>query len=356
MVRTPRQVPDRKAENHAPATVAAGFVSGLLSALPERGFDPAHVLMEAGLDPDVLTVAGRRVLLTDYALLYNQVVALLRDEGFGLFSVKLNPGTFEFLCRSMIGGRTLAEALAHAGHFLRLVLPDLNLTCAIDDTSARIEIREERPIGGGPADPRRVFAFEWLLRLVHSLACWLVGRGLSLDSVQFPYPRPPQASDYALIYTEHATFSGDRLVARLRPNLFALPIRRDQDDLARFLDGAPGKITMLYRRDREMVRQIRDLLASSMPEALSIEDIARRLHLSLRTVQRRLKEEGSSYRAIKSALRRDIALSRIEKSKKSVAEIAGELGYAETSAFFRAFVDWTGETPTSYRKRVRALS
>ena len=350
------QTPDTKAESHTPATVASGFVAGLLSALPEHGIDPAKILAEAGLDPDVLTGDSRRVLLTDYALLYNRVVALLQDEGFGLFSVKLNVGTFEFLCRSMIGSRTLAEALTHAGKFLRLVLPDLALSAVVDDKTARIEIRELIPIGKGPGDPCRVFAFEWLLRLVHGLACWLAARGLSLDSVQFPYPPPPQAADYTLIYTEHATFGGDRLVAHLRPNLFALPIRRDQDDLARFLDGAPGKITMLYRRDREMVRQIRDILAASMPEALSIEDIADRLHVSLRTVQRRLKEEGSSYRAIKSALRRDIALSKIEKSKKSVGEIANELGYAETSAFFRAFVDWTGETPTSYRRRMRSLS
>ena len=350
------QTPELKAENHTPATVAPGFVAGLLSALPEHGIDPAKVLAEAGLDPDVLIGDSRRVLLTDYALLYNRVVALLQDEGFGLFSVKLNVGTFEFLCRSMIGSRTLAEALTHAGKFLRLVLPDLTLSAVVDDKTARIEIREVIPIGKGPDDPRRVFAFEWLLRLVHGLACWLAARGLSLDSVQFPYAPPPQAADYTLIYTEHASFGGERLIAHLRPNLFALPIRRDQDDLARFLDGAPGKITMLYRRDREMVRQIRDILAASMPEALSIEDIADRLHVSLRTVQRRLKEEGSSYRAIKSALRRDIALSKIEKSKKSVGEIANELGYAETSAFFRAFVDWTGETPTSYRRRMRSLS
>ena len=356
MVAKHLQTPEPKAESHAPATVAAGFVAGLLSALPEHGLDPAQVLVEADLDPDVLTGDSRRVLLTDYALLYNRVVALLQDEGFGLFSAKLNVGTFEFLCRSMIGSRTLAESLTHAGKFLRLVLPDLTLSTVVDDKTARIEIRENIAIGKSPDDPRRVFAFEWLLRLIHGLACWLVARGLSLDSVQFPYPRPPQAADYALIYTEHATFGGDRLIAHLRPNLFALPIRRDQDDLARFLDGAPGKITMLYRRDREMVRQIRDILAASMPEALSIEDIAYRLHVSLRTVQRRLKEEGSSYRAIKSALRRDIALSKIEKSKKSVGEIANELGYAETSAFFRAFVDWTGETPTSYRRRMRSLS
>jgi AraC-like DNA-binding protein len=48
-------------------------------------------------------------------------------------------------------------------------------------------------------------------------------------------------------------------------------------------------------------------------------------------------------------------LSRIEKTNRPVANIAMELGYIETSAFFRAFVDWTGEAPTAYRKRLRSL-
>lgn len=341
---------------YQPATVALGFVSGLLSGLPVRGIDPAQVLADAGLEPELLRHDARRVLLTDYASLYNKLVAVLEDEGFGLFSTKLKVGMFEFLCRSMIGSRNLEEALTRAGKFLRLVLPDMTLHIGIDNVSAKIEIRENIGVGNGASDPRRIFAFEWLLRLLHGLSCWLVARGLSLDSVQFPYQRPQQASDYPLIYTENATFGGDMLVARLRANLFTLPIRRDQDDLAHFLEGAPGKITMLYRRDRDMVRQIRDILAELLPETLDLEEVAARLHLSLRTVQRRLTQEGSSYRAIKSALRRDIALSRLEKSNKPVADLAAELGYAEPSAFFRAFVDWTGEAPTSYRKRVRSLA
>lgn len=71
-----------------------------------------------------------------------------------------------------------------------------------------------------------------------------------------------------------------------------------------------------------------------------------------RTLYRRLHEEGSSFRAVKDAVRRDLALARLEKTEQSIAQIAADLGYAEPSAFFREFQHWTGISPTHYRKRL----
>ena len=140
------------------------------------------------------------------------------------------------------------------------------------------------------------------------------------------------------------------LVASFNANLLDLPIRRDEAALAAFLDGAPGKIALLYRRDREMVIRVRDLLRVALPATPSLDDIADRLHLSPRTLHRRLGEEGSSFRAIKDELRRDLALARLTKTSDPVGRIAADLGYADTSAFYRACVAWTGMSPMRYRR------
>ena len=349
---------DQRAFSKEPprATVAIGFVTGMLSGLAAQGRKLAPLLQEAGLPAEALSDPRGRVPLTSYAALYNHVVGILEDEGFGLFSVKLKPGMLEFLCRGLIGSGDLGEALARAARFLDLVLPDLALRIGRDDVSAWIEIGETSTIWSAVNDPRRVFAFEWCLRLLHGLCCWLVGRTLALDSVQFPYAKPPQAADYPLIYTEHPRFGGEALVARLHANLLALPLRRDQESVAAFLDGGPGKIAMLYRRDHELARQIRDLLATSLGATPPLQEVADRLHLSLRTVQRRLKQEGASYRGIKAQLRRGRALAIMENTSHPISEVAAELGYTETSAFFRAFVNWTGEAPSAYRRRLRSFT
>ena len=373
-------------------TVAMGFVTGMLAGLARRRIDPAPLLAATEIN---LADTANRVPIERYAALYNQINRELDDEGFGLFAQPMRLGSFEFLCRGCLSAATLDEALQRASRFLRIVLPDLAVSVRRSQSRAELLITERRPLGnappplygpegrapleqakgqrgdgsitlshpdlafdgGGVNDPGRIFAFEWLLRLLHGLSCWLAGRGLALDSVIFPYQRPEHADDYALIFTEDSRFAPTltsgvgTLVASFNANLLDLPIRRDEAALTAFLNGAPGKITTLYRRDREMVIRIRDLLRAALPATLSLDDIAGRLHLSPRTIHRRLEDEGSSFRGIKDALRRDMALARLTKTKDSIADVAADLGYADTSAFYRAFVEWTGMAPVHYRRK-----
>jgi AraC-like DNA-binding protein len=333
--------------------VAAGFVGGMLSGMRERGIDCGPALRAAGLPRGLGRGAGR-VPIDRYAALYNAVVRELGDEGFALFGAPLRPGTFEFLCRGVVGSRTLGEALERAARFLRLVLPELAVTLERAPGTARLVVKETKSLRASPADPCRVFAFEWLLRLLHGLACWLVDRGLALDSVRFPYPQPAHAGDYALVYTEHSEFGADALVVTMDAALLDLQVRRDEADLAAFLEGAPGKITMLYRRDREMAKGVRELLSRSLAHAPTLQDAARELHVSARTLHRRLRDEGSGFRRIKDGVRREIAMARLGQTRDSIAQIAADLGYSEPSAFFRAFISWTGEAPTAFRRRLAA--
>ena len=365
-------------------TVAMGFVTGMLAGLARRQIDPAPLLAATEIN---LADTANRVPIERYAALYNRINHELDDEGFGLFAQPMRLGSFEFLCRGCLSAATLDEALQRASRFLRIVLPDLAVSVRRSQSRAELLITERRPLGnappplqgegrggdgsftvthpppnlplegGGVNDPGRIFAFEWLLRLLHGLSCWLAGRGLALDSVIFPYHRPQHADDYALIFTEDSRFAPTlasgvgTLVASFNANLLDLPIRRDEAALTAFLDGAPGKITTLYRRDREMVIRVRDLLRDALPTTLSLDDIADRLHLSPRTIHRRLEDEGASFRSIKDALRRDMALSRLTKTRDSIADVAADLGYADTSAFYRAFVEWTGMAPLHYRRK-----
>jgi AraC-like DNA-binding protein len=336
------------------ATVAAGFVTGMLAGLVRSGGNPASLLDAAGIAPRTLADPAVRVPVDRYAALYTLTTGSLDDEAFALFSTPMRLGSFELLCRSVASAPTLGDALERMGRFLRVLLPDVAVALITDRQAgaAILTITEARPLGARTADPARVFAFEWLLRLVHGLACWLVGRGLALDRVAFPYPRPRHADDYALIYTEHAEFDAPWLVAQLDAALLDLPIRRDEAAINLFLQGAPGKIVMLYRRDRELVLRVRELLRDALPASMDLDRAAALLHLSPRTLHRRLAEEGVNFRSIKEALRRDTALARIAKSGDTIAEIAADLGYADTSTFYRAFIDWTGMSPSAYRQRL----
>jgi AraC-like DNA-binding protein len=92
--------------------------------------------------------------------------------------------------------------------------------------------------------------------------------------------------------------------------------------------------------------KIVDLLSSGM---VTEQDMANALHLSLRSLQRKLHEEGTSYKKILEETRRDLATKYIQNSRLSISEISFLLGFSEISNFSRAFKRWHGQAPSDFR-------
>ena len=72
--------------------------------------------------------------------------------------------------------------------------------------------------------------------------------------------------------------------------------------------------------------------------------------MSPATLQRHLAREGLSFQSLKDELRRDLAIQRLNTSRVPLAELAGELGFADSASFQRAFKKWTGGAPGQYRR------
>ena len=335
----------------SPSTVAIGFVSGILSGVSRAGLAHESLLEHAEIATSLLHDRAARIPVARYAALYRLINERLDDEGFALFSRPLHRGSFEFLCRAAISAATLEEALERIARFLHVVLDDMDVEVEKSGRAAVIIISEEQALPVGPAG--RVFAFEWLLRMIHGLAAWLVAHPLPLDEVSFPYPPPLHAADYELVFAPRYTFDAPRLEARFPAEWLALPVRRDEAALVQFLKDAPASITTLYRRDRALGLRVREHLRAALPEHLALPEISRRLFLSPRTLHRRLEDEGTSFRAIKDGLRRDLATDWLAKTTRPLSRIGADLGFADAAAFYRAFTGWTGSGPREYRKRFK---
>ena len=72
---------------------------------------------------------------------------------------------------------------------------------------------------------------------------------------------------------------------------------------------------------------------------------------SVAALSRKLASEGTSFRAVKEEVRRDVAIQRLVKTREPIDLIAASVGFDNTPAFHRAFRTWTGSTPRGYRLR-----
>ena len=87
------------------------------------------------------------------------------------------------------------------------------------------------------------------------------------------------------------------------------------------------------------------------PQFPTVQQVADHLNVSVRTLQRKLKQEGFTFQEVMDQLRKDFAMDYLSRPELSVGEVAFLLSYAETSAFSRAFKRWTGMTPVEYREQ-----
>jgi AraC-like DNA-binding protein len=235
--------------------------------------------------------------------------------------------------------------------FFALMLDDVrgSLSCAEDQAFLTLS-------SATPDRPAGIFAQETLLMFVHRLACWLVNRRIPIQWASFAYGRPPQAAEYGAMFCTDLRFAQPVTQIAMDAKYLSLPVVREVDSLKHFLTVAPGNLLVQYKDGNSASVQVRRRLRTLPPSDWpGFERIAADMRTSPSTLRRRMEAEGQSYQAIKDQLRRDMAINLLSNSALSVMDIAAELGFAETSAFHRAFKKWTGANPGEYR-RIKGLT
>lgn len=331
------------------ATVAIGFVRGILAGLAFRPNELRIALKHAELATLDLDASNLRVGLAQYNALYRHLVEALDDEAFGLLSRPLRPGCFAWVAQSALQAKCLADALQALCHQFNLLQDNLRFEWQPAGAGASLRATVVQALPVGPEG--FAFAHEWLLRLILGLGAWLVAQPLQAERAAFPYPAPAHASDYELLYAPRIDFEAPALAAHFPADALALPVRRDRADLCRFLTTAPASITLLYRDEALLAPRVRRVLREALPEFVGLGQAASRLGLSSRTLHRRLVAEGTSYRALREELRHALACDWLARGDKRVTDIALDLGYADNTAFYRAFAQWEGCGPRRWRQR-----
>ncbi|WP_170321593.1 AraC family transcriptional regulator [Acrocarpospora pleiomorpha] len=327
------------------STTLPGEVARRLVSIGERrGLDVASMLRRTGIPADA---AGRPrvtgVTIPQVAELTQELWVLTGDELFGL-GPPAPLGTFQLLMRSVIHVSDLRAALrrlAEAGEVLP-GMPRLRLT--VSDALVEVEIDVSRL-----DDPEHLGA-EILAALVHRMLGWLVGRRVGLRELRLPWPAPPYAADYEIVFGRHPAFGADRLALVFDRRLLSAPLIRDEEDLADYLSDQPHIWFATRDYGSSTADQVRKILAHGLRGSWPTpDDVAARLSVSTQHLRRLLRAEHTSIGQIKEDLLRDAAVASLARGEESIADLAGRLGFSEASAFRRAFRRWTGRPPGAYR-------
>jgi AraC-like DNA-binding protein len=327
-------------------TVSAVLVEETLSLARRGGLDASPLLDVAGISPAVLASPRSRITSEQYGALWNSIALALDDEFIGQDSHPMRSGAFVAMTRAALSAQTGGRALARSVAFMRLVLDDLFVRVSEKGEFVRLEFvhLEHR-------QPPTMFAYATYFLLVYGLVCWLVGKRISVLRARFRCPEPGAVDEYKLLFCEELTFGHDATYVDLKSDFIDFPVVQTKRSIHAFLKAAPGNFIVKYRNPDSLAAQVRRLLRESPAEKWpSSSALAKHFGLSEATMRRRLRTEGQTYLSIKNYLRRDVAIGKLQGSDNPIGLIAQELGFAEPSAFYRAFQKWTGLRPSDYRR------
>lgn len=131
-----------------------------------------------------------------------------------------------------------------------------------------------------------------------------------------------------------------------------LPLRRRDPGLGAWLERQAAATLARQPQGSGITFEVRRLLAASIPaNTIDIADIARKLAMTARTLQRRLAREGTSFEKLRDLTRKSAAEAYLADPALSIGEVTYLLGYAEPTAFHRAFKRWHGLTPQAFRAK-----
>ena len=318
--------------------ISPGFVGDALASLTRAGLDSAPVLAAAGItDPD------QPVTNLQYGRMWLAITERIEDEFFGMGGRPMRPGSFNLLCHAILHARTLEHALKRALSFLTVVLDDPAGELRLKGGQAEIVLTDR-------AAPRPAFAYRTYWLILMGVVSWLIGRRIPLMQVDFACPAPENRRDYHQFFGAPVRFDQPQSRLIFSAHYLSLPPIRSEKALQGFLRGAPGNFLLRYRHDQDLSARIRARLRQTAPEDWpDFDRLAADLRLSPATLRRRLRREGQSFSAIRDEIREVQARQMLSATDARVAGIAARLGYAEPSAFHRAFLKWTGQTPAAFR-------
>lgn len=173
------------------------------------------------------------------------------------------------------------------------------------------------------------------------------------NRIHFSYSRPKRFEEYERLFHCPVRFSQPYTALYLDKKQVAESIVTSDYHLLQILvDYANKKLETVTQKEGFAAIVKQSIINLVKPQFPTIEQVAANLNMSKRTLQRKLKAEGLTYKSVLDELRRQFALDYLKNKTLSVKEIAYLLDYGDASSFVRSFRRWEGLSPERYRKQI----
>ena len=327
--------------------MAGGGLTRLaIARLESAGVPVAPLLRRVGLTPELIAEPEERLSVRSQIALLDEAAIALKDDCIGFTLARaFDPREIGLLYYVMASSRTLGDALKRVARYSKVT--NEALAFGYQEGNRLVLSLSYSGVPRHSDRHQMEFCMFGLLRICRMLT----GQNLVPQYFSIAHHRSGANSEMARFVGTKVEFGAHTDEFALNVDARELPlIHADtylNDLLLKYCEAA-----LADRRGdvNQLCTRVENAISSLLPHGrVLVEDVARSMGMSKRTLARRLSDEGLNFTEILQQLRRDLAVRYLDDRKLHVSKIAWLLGFNEVSAFTHAFKRWTGKTPRRMR-------
>jgi AraC-like DNA-binding protein len=331
----------------APPTIAATSTLAMVRTAGARGFQTADLLEEAGLTLEYLEDLDARIPGATVLALWNALRERTADPVLQLAAPASLPfGAYRIIDYLVAASATVGDGICRFASFFGLIADAVVLRVEQDDDGYCLCLAR---VDGGAVPAVYV---DYVFAALVTRMRMRIRPGLQVRALDLRQGLPLSAARYRELFGAPVQFGApaDRLCFVAEE--WNAPTETADVALARMLE---EHARILAQRIPHVApgftKDVQKTIAGVLPESASADIVARALHVSVRTLQRRLVNTGTTFREIADSVRAQLAQAYLVDRTVSIAEVAFLLGFSDQTSFQRAFRRWTGEPPGRWRGR-----
>lgn len=329
----------------------ASSLHGFIDFARSQNINPDELLREAGLPRDVLENPDALISFHRFALLLELASKASGNPLFGLeFGLHQGVGIFGSLLYLVRNARSVGDALRDLGHYFHVHdnYGDVVVHQAEDHALLYYASEAENLPGS-----RQVS--ELVVGVGHQLMRTLLGSRWQPAVAMFQHSPAANPVRYRRLLGVAPRFNSAFDAWMFDVNLLSISLSDTDPALHRLMQQHLDNISRLH--SNQLPSHIQRLLRSFLPSGrVTIDYIADFMRLSPRSLQRHLAEQGTSFQTLLDDTRQSMTLRYLEESDMTLMQLTEVLGYANQSAFSRAFQRWFGVSPRQWLKQQKAPS
>lgn len=318
----------------------------LITLLREHGvaveelLDAARIPAGALGDPDYMLSPVQEISFTEQAL------KRLGQPDLGLrLGPRYHLSAYGMLGLAVMTSSNLIEAFRVLFQNILMTWTYMHWSLRTEGDTAVITLRQQRDLGGC-----QQYMIDRGLAAAYTIAAEALGKPLPLLEVNVVQAEPAYATVYAELFHSPVRFEAPANDFRFDARFLDEPLLQSETASARVFAAQCERICAALESGGSFAEHIRQQLVQLPHQLASLETIAERLCSTPRTIQRKLAQEGTSFKDLVEDVRKNLALEYLRSTVLSVEEIALRLGYSDAPSFSHAFKRWTGSSPRESRR------